>query len=988
MKRLVSLEKLPKVAADPFPDDCRTCIMGKTHQVSRKPPVREVTRCLERLHLDLMCKIKPVGRNGEEYLLVVTDQFSGFVEAIPLKTKGSAAAAFIDLCDVWETQLQPLRVTEFHDDQGKEFDNAVLDAWAAKHGVTQRCSPAYTPQSNGLAERQNLALKEVTICLMEDLHIPSDLWPDVTRYAACYLLNRRPRSVGGRVKIPYEVFTGHPAQYKHLRIIGSPCEVLIKDNTPHPKFAPRTTPGILLGYASDGRDSTCVYRIYVPSLRQVQNVVDAHILEPSRRVLPQVPAVPPTAAKAIPAESGQQAWRTHASLRPSAASESLPVQSLADSDRQRTLTGGVGASSSGVPSSSDLPAVECTPDASPALPSAGTCTRSMRHNRGVPAPRYDGSAAALEVAATSLHKPYSSDVCALSTSNQGPGGSANLEVGERDYMAEVDDLSGERTFDGARATLAAQHSEVLNAEAAQLFQRSAPRTLQEALSRPDAAQWTAAMGEELTSLSTRQVYELMLLPAGKVAIKLRWVYTYKLRPDGHIERYKARLVAKGFSQKYGVDFYEVWAPTGRLAAYRALLAHAAHYGLQVKFLDFKTAFLNGTLDEEIFVTQPPGYEDGTKRVMRLHRALYGLKQAANAWHRAFVSAMESIGYTRSVVDPAVFVRCTPKGACIIHSHVDDCAGTGPDGEIDRDYKSLLQKFEGRELGECHGQMFLGMLHERDWNAGIIYLTQPRHVENILSQHGFSDARAVRSPIDHKVTLLPTSEHDKQEHPKLGSYPAIVGSLMYIANSTRPDLCYAASTLARFMANPSDAHLEQAFRVLRYLVGTKGYRLHLGGCKTCAAEPLLVWGDSDFANCPETRRSVSGHVVQLHGSAIHWRSFKQSSVAKSTMIAEYYSASSAADEGVYFLQLTKELGYDLGPVPLMCDSVSAAAIIRNPVVNDRSKYAEVHAHFVRERVERGEITVREVSTDDMIADCMTKSLSPQKHGQACEMLRVF
>lgn len=291
-KNLVAMKKIPKEASGDLPEHCRPCLMGKAHQVPRSGPVRSVKRCLERLHLDLMGPIHPGGVWGMEYLLVVTDEFSGYVEAFPLQRKSNAPGAFLDLVRVWENQLQPLRVTEFHSDQGGEFDNSVLDAWAAENGVTQRCSPAYTPKSNGLAERQNLALKELTVVLMNDLDIPADLWPEVVRYGVCYLLNRRPRKVSGKLKIPYEVFTGHPAQYKHLRIIGSPCEIVVKQKEPRPKFEKRTVSGILLGYASDGRDNTSVYRVYVPSQRQVLNVVDVHVLEPSRRALPQGPAPP------------------------------------------------------------------------------------------------------------------------------------------------------------------------------------------------------------------------------------------------------------------------------------------------------------------------------------------------------------------------------------------------------------------------------------------------------------------------------------------------------------------------------------------------------------------------------------------------------------------------------------------------------------------------------------------------------------------------
>ena len=137
----------------------------------------------------------------------------------------------------------------------------------------------------------------------------------------------------------------------------------------------------------------------------------------------------------------------------------------------------------------------------------------------------------------------------------------------------MDEVTGERRFDEARTAIAARYCEVLSAEAAPAYQREAPRTLSEAMSRPDAPRCLEAQHEELSSLTAKQMYEIMMLPKGKAAIKLCWVFSYKLRPDGHIERYKARLVAKGFTQKEGLDYFEVWAPTGRLAAYCALLAH-------------------------------------------------------------------------------------------------------------------------------------------------------------------------------------------------------------------------------------------------------------------------------------------------------------------------------------------------------------------------------------------------------------------------------
>jgi hypothetical protein len=300
-----------------------------------------------------------------------------------------------------------------------------------------------------------------------------------------------------------------------------------------------------------------------------------------------------------------------------------------------------------------------------------------------------------------------------------------------------------------------------------------------------------------------------------------------------------------------------------------------------------------------------------------------------------------------------------------------------------DFSALLARFEGRELGEIHGQVFLGMHHERDWSTSTIYISQPKHVHTLLSTFG-GGLRPVSSPLDHKVALSATTVHDKQEHPQLSSYAALVGSLMYVASCTRPDLCFTASLLARFMSNPNDQHMAQALRAVRYLSKTQEYRLAIGGERT-SPDALVVWSDSDHAGCLDSRRSVAGHIASVLGSNVHWRSVRQSTVAKSTMIAEYYAASIAADECVYFRQMLFELGYNLGPTPLMCDNESACNILEKPVINDRSRYAAVNAHYVRERVSLQEIKIVSARTDEMIADCMTKALTPDKHLAACKML---
>jgi transposase InsO family protein len=686
-EELVKRNLLPPEAALPHPEKCDVCVASKQTRPSRKKQKNPAERPLRRLHVDLMGPITPAGRNKELYAMTVTDEFSGYVDVRSLLRKNDAPAMLIDLLQHYERMLQPLQVCEIFSDQGGEFDNAVLQEWQRVRGIQQLFSPARTPECNGRIEGHNRTVAQTTRALMLDQQIPPDLWPEVAQYGATYLLNRRPRRINGRYVIPYEAFTSRKVNVKHLHIIGSPCRVLIKPK-PICKFSERGEPGILLGYVSDGRDTTCVYRVLLRHSGKVVSRSDVHVLEPSRRALQlAAPQSPGVVVPEMPAAVQPQP-PTQASIgSPSPSTVAPPAVPVMDRHRG-DAGGGGGRSSQGVPphqqSIHDHATVSVPADAStsprahtlsglggPAMPAGNKVYRSMRHNRGVPPPRFDGSAAAVTASRWPL----------LSHANHRPRGSA------RNYLAEVAAVTGEHedAFAAAANHIAEEYGEALNMKSdhAPSWQKQAPRTIDEALRRPDASEWRVACNDELSSFKAKGVYNQTDLPEGKVPIGLRWVFSYKLRPDGSIERYKARLVAKGYTQQYGVDYFEVWAPTGRLAAYRALLSHAAYYDLPVEVLDFTTAFLNGPLKEEIYVSQPPGFCDGSTQVWRLQRALYGLKQAANAWHTTFVEELISIGYKASVVDPAIFVRQCRDGVVILHTHVDDCAGTGPPEEVER-----------------------------------------------------------------------------------------------------------------------------------------------------------------------------------------------------------------------------------------------------------------------------------------------------------------
>jgi hypothetical protein len=345
----------------------------------------------------------------------------------------------------------------------------------------------------------------------------------------------------------------------------------------------------------------------------------------------------------------------------------------------------------------------------------------------------------------------------------------------------------------------------------------------------------------------------------------------------------------------------------------------------------------------------------------------------------------ALGYRASVVDPALFLRPGKGGVVLVFTHVDDTAGTGPSGEIRRDFTRILKEFEGRHLGEIHDQIFLGILHKRNRTRRTISLSQPQLIESFLERHGFSnnDVRPVSTPLKPGVKLTNVTAHEGTP-PELASYAAMVGSMLYLAGTTRPDLSYAASALSRFMGNPTVELLDHARHVCRYLAGTAHLQLVLGynGANTQSSrikanETLAAFSDSDFAGCPVTCRCVAGMVVFFLGSAILWKSVKTPSVVKSASSGEYVAASMTSDQMVFCRGLLNEFGYELPPTRLMVDNSAAVGILQSDKVDSMTKYLAVHWHCIRERHLECILEIDWVPTDENVADMFTKPLCTQK-----------
>ena len=504
-------------------------------------------------------------------------------------------------------------------------------------------------------------------------------------------------------------------------------------------------------------------------------------------------------------------------------------------------------------------------------------------------------------------------------------------------------------------------------------------TYEEAQKRPDWPKWDDAISKELDSLKKSGTWELVRRPPDANVIDSKWVLRIKKNAAGEIDKYKARLVARGFTQIYGVDYYETYAPVARLASFRILLALATRNNWPVHSFDFDSAYLNCKFDgdEVIYLEQPPGYETKDRRgwVWRLWKALYGLKQGARNWYKALCKALEELGFTRTEADHGVFFKKMGENILIFAVHVDDCAVTGNSQDlINKFMEEMNGKYKLTDTGPA--SWLLGIKINRDFANKTLSLSQHAYIDAIITKYNFNDLKPLATPMDPATPLSKSQSPTKLEDVskmKNVPYREAVGSLMYAAMGTRPDIAFATSTVAQFCENPGWMHWEAVKRIFRYLLGTKNLELVYGGER----RGLEGYVDADGAS-QEHRRAISGYVFMVDGGAVSWSSKKQELVTLSTTEAEYVAQTHAAKEAVWLRRLLTELFGPLeGPTTLFSDSKSAIALAQDGHYHARTKHIDIRYHFIRYVVDAGTIKLVYCSTDDMTADTLTKALPSVK-----------
>ena len=501
-----------------------------------------------------------------------------------------------------------------------------------------------------------------------------------------------------------------------------------------------------------------------------------------------------------------------------------------------------------------------------------------------------------------------------------------------------------------------------------------PKTYRAAMRSPDADKWEAAIHAELLSHESNMTFEYVSEEDAKRIKRLvtsKLVFKIKRNSDGTIERYKARLVARGFTQRFGVDYRETFAPVARMASIRTLLAVACQDDMNLTQLDVETAFLNGPLDEVIYMRLPEGVGSDTGRVVRLRKGLYGLKQASRQWYKALDAVLLAMGFTKSRGDPCIYVLERDGKRIFMAVYVDDFVMADNDATLRAEVvRDMGKHFKLKDLGEL--KWCLGVRVERDRSTRSLTLDQENYVDEILSEFSMTDCAPCATP-EAVNQHLPKHERDNPENNDTHPYREAVGKLMYLMVCTRPDIASAVRAVSKHACSHGDVHWQAVKRIMRYLKGTRSMRLRIGGAR--APEQLIGYADADWANDRDDRRSVTGYVFSFAGGPVSWSSRGQRTVALSSTEAEYMALSEACREVTWLRLLLGELKHaQYGGTEIYEDNQGAIVLARNPEHHARNKHIDMRHHYCRDKVESGEVVVTYIPTRFMIADALTKALS--------------
>lgn len=971
LSRVTSLCRGARVGSKPKMHECDGCAMGKMkRQISRIP--KEEPQGIQRFALDFSdLKEDPEGNVAVAFF---TCRKTGVVYDYYLRHRDWPTLR--RMLDSFMGTLRAKRVKL----STLECDNEIVrsqegrDWLENEHYVKIEPSASRTQEQNGAAERSGGVIITKARCMRVHAKLPSFLWKEVIK-AAVYLHNRLPKYIWGRWKTPLErwneLTAESPADCRpwvyHLRVYGCKAYAMTPaaqgKSERLKKLNPRAWIGYLVGY-----DSTNIYRIWNPQTNKVHALRDVIFDENStfdgqldnlRDELREVDADTVQEylqQRTIPQENliGLPEEGEIRDLENGSVYRQVDVEEESHERRAAAPAGGTDHPSE------KAQAELLTPVATPP-PLCGSILAASITRNDVECPTERPAPWVAEV------RPWISAFNAGRLQNQ---------VGMRgDQVITKATIQREMKKSSPGSQTAATTAIINRLRKGEKVHRrempAAPKTFRERRDHVCADLFRQAEKEHLQSHREMQSWEER--PAGtaegKTLLDCMWVYVYKYNKHGFFTKCKARLVIRGDQQQKG-DMEETYAATLAGRSFRTVMAIAARFNLELIQYDAVNAFVNATLEKEVYMRMPPGYRK-PGHVLLLRKALYGLRESPLLWQKELTRTLREMGYSPVPHEPCCFTQ----GNVLIFFYVDDIVFAYQNQDqaaADRAAEQLKGKY--KITGGDALQWFLGIAVVRDRAQRKIWLSQADYLEKISTLAQTDQRKWCSTPMG-LAELLPHT--DRASTATTRAYQRKVGSILYAAVITRPDVAFAASRLARFNMNPGPKHHEAADRVLAYLASTSTLALELGGGDT-----FEVSSDSSFADNSQDRRSSQAYVMRLFGGTIGWRASKQDTVTTSTTEAELLSLAQAGKEALFQSRLLKELGvkFTQQTIQLWCDNQQTIRLVNKEIaqLTTKLRHVDIHNHWLRQEVQRGHVKVDYVGTAEMVADGLTKALPKPLH----------
>lgn len=888
---------------------CESCIKGK---LSRTPfpatavPTDNVLDCI----VSDICGPMPINSyGGAKYFATFIDVHSKYSAVYFLKTKDEVEDRLIEYLEYLKNIFER-KVKVFRSDRGTEYMSNRVQDYLKSEGIKFQCTVAYSPQQNGIAERKNRTLVEACRAMLAESKLPKGFWAEAILNAN-YTFNRV--LAKNMSQTPVEIFFGKKQKFSGFHEFGCSVYGMIPQQKRN-KLDDKAQKYAFVGYDESSKG----YRLADVNSRKVIISRDVVFLN----------------------EKYMDTYRSGIEV-----DDSLVWISLEDDiNSEHRWQSELDELDSDVPMKNE----------------GGTETEIVNEPEHE---NYNLNSDENQIKEEEISNDNDSQIQEERSDDE------NFESCEEEEVNNE-----EQTVDETVLRRSSRENKGVNSKYDDYIVYTAnqhiyePKSYADALKSSDSSKWKEAMNEEMESILNNMTWDLVDLPSGKQAIGCKWVYKLKLDDKGNVCRYKARLVAKGYSQKYGENYDEVFAPVARSTTFRILLSIAGIKGYHVKHFDVKTAFLNGEIEEEIYMNQPPGFKVGNK-VCKLKKGLYGLKQAARAWNKLFHDTLVEFGFQTNEVDKCLYTLCIDGSVCYLIVHVDDILIASNDSLlIDKIQDFIGNKFEIKNLGNV--SHFLGIDVKKDKENNFV-ISQSQYIDKIIAEAGLIDAKISKFP-------LMTGYYRHMDEDKLNSndeYRKLIGMLLYVSTNSRPDIAAPVAILSQKVSCPSKTDLNEVKRIIRYLKHTKDLKLKLSS-RNCL--DLHIFSDASWAEDSIDRKSNSGYYCMLYGGAISWCSRKQDIVSLSSTESEYVALAESCKELTWIRMICKQFEIEVpNTIEVFTDSQSCIKMIKNQKFSNRTKHIDTKYHYVRHLADRNEIELKYCPTEVNIADMMTKPLGSIK-----------